>query len=112
LGVINGQAGNHQRAVEYIYRALAVKPNWAEAYNNLGNALKDQERLDEAVACYRRALELKPDFAEAHHNQSLLLLLRGDFQRGWAEYQWRWKIKQWRRFSQALWDGQPPGGLY
>ena len=30
--------------------------------------LKDQGKLDEAVACYRRALELKPDFAEAHNN--------------------------------------------
>ena len=28
--------------------------------------LKDQGKLDEAVACYRRALELKPDYAEAH----------------------------------------------
>ena len=26
-------------------------------------SLKDQGKLDEAVACYRRALELKPDFA-------------------------------------------------
>ena len=32
----------------------------AEAHNNLGNALKDQGRLDEALACFRRAVELKP----------------------------------------------------
>ena len=30
--------------------------------------MKDQGKLDEAVACYRRALELKPDYAEAHNN--------------------------------------------
>jgi predicted O-linked N-acetylglucosamine transferase (SPINDLY family) len=30
--------------------------------------LKDQGKLDEAVACYHRALKLKPDFAEVHSN--------------------------------------------
>ena len=30
--------------------------------------MKDQGKLDEAVACYRRALELKPDYAVAHSN--------------------------------------------
>jgi hypothetical protein len=41
-----------------------------------------------------------------------LSLLKGDFQRGWAEYQWRWKTKQapQRGFSQPLWDGQPLEG--
>ena len=37
-------------------------------HGNLGVALKDQGKLDEAVACYRRALELNPDFAAAHSN--------------------------------------------
>ena len=34
----------------------------------MGNALWDQGKLDEAVACYRRALELNPGYAEAHSN--------------------------------------------
>ncbi len=38
-GVINAQTGNHRVAVEYIRRALTVKPDWAEAHDNLGNAL-------------------------------------------------------------------------
>src|SRR5208283_1608123 len=47
-----------------------------------------------------------------HMNQSLLLLLTGDFEHGWAEYQWRWKTKdfQQREFSRPLWDGQPLKG--
>ena len=48
--------------------ALELKPDYAEAHNNLGVAFEDQGKLDEAVACYRRALELKPDYAEAHNN--------------------------------------------
>ena len=36
------------------------KPDYADAHSNLGNALKEEGRLDEAVASYHRALELNP----------------------------------------------------
>jgi tetratricopeptide (TPR) repeat protein len=49
-------------------RALAYRPNYTEAYNNLGNVLKDQGKLEEAVASYRQALTHKPDFAQVHYN--------------------------------------------
>jgi predicted O-linked N-acetylglucosamine transferase (SPINDLY family) len=45
-----------------------IKPDYAEAYNNLGNSLRDQGKLDEAIACYRQALLIKPDYAEAYNN--------------------------------------------
>ena len=63
--------GKLDEAVACYRRALELKPDYAEAHNNLGNALNDQGKLDEAVACYRRALELKPDYAEAHNNLAL-----------------------------------------
>ncbi len=111
LGIALNEQGKLDEAVACHRRALELKPDFAEIHNNLGVALKDQGKLDEAVACYRRALELKSDYADAHVNLSLLLLT-GDFQRGWAEYQWRWKTKQCppRDFSQAPWDGQPLEG--
>ena len=61
-------SGKLDEAVACYRRALELKPDFAEAHNNLGTALKNQGKLDEAVACYRRALELNPDFAEAHNN--------------------------------------------
>ena len=54
-----------------------MNPDFAEAHNNLGNSLKEQGKLDEAVACYRRALELKPNYAEAHNNLGAALQDRG-----------------------------------
>ena len=44
--------GKLDEAVACYRRALELKPDFAEAHNNLGNALKDQGKLDEAVACY------------------------------------------------------------
>jgi len=68
LGVIAYQDGKHQAGVECIQRALAHRPDWAEAHYNLGNAWKIRGKLDEAVASYQRALQLKPDYAAAHNN--------------------------------------------
>jgi len=42
-----------------------LKPDSALAYNSLGDAFREQGKLDEAVACFRRALELKPSYASA-----------------------------------------------
>ena len=95
-------------AIACFRRALQLKPDYAEAYGNLGTALQGQGLLAEASACYRRALELKPDYAEAHWNRALLWLRSGNWAEGWPEYEWRWQTKDWRpRCSpQMLWTGQ------
>jgi predicted O-linked N-acetylglucosamine transferase (SPINDLY family) len=74
-------------------RALELKPDYAEAHNNLGVALKDQGRLDEAVACYRRALELKPDFAEAPNNLGNALKDQGKLDEAVACYRRALELK-------------------
>ena len=79
---------------------------------NLGTALQDQGKLDEAVACFRRAVELNPEYADAHNNLSLVMLQRGDFNGGWLEYEWRWKCKEYRAgaLMRPPWDGSPVAG--
>ena len=49
-------------------RSIALKPEYAEAYNNLAIILVKQERGDEAIANYHKALRLKPEYPEAHKN--------------------------------------------
>ena len=68
LGVIAFQMGQHEFAVEYTSRAIALNGTQSAFHSNLGNALQAQEKLEEAVASYRRALELKPDYVVAHYN--------------------------------------------
>ena len=67
------------RSGSFLQRAVQLKPDFAEAHNNLGVAFKNQRKLDEAVACYRRALELKPDYAEAHNNLGNALKDQGNW---------------------------------
>jgi tetratricopeptide (TPR) repeat protein len=109
IGTVLQDEGKLDEAVNYFQQALVRNPSYAAAHNNLGTALQEQGRLDEAVASYRRALELKPDYVDARANQSLAMLSQGDFERGWLEYEWRWKTGQLldRKFSQPRWDGAP-----
>ncbi|HLA26408.1 MAG TPA: tetratricopeptide repeat protein [Syntrophales bacterium] len=90
-------------------RAIEIKPDYADAHNNLGNTLRDLGRLVEAEASYRRALEIKPDYADAKYNKSLLLLLLGCFEEGWEKYEWRWRRKEspgMPDFGRPLWLGE------
>jgi protein O-GlcNAc transferase len=50
-------------------RAIALKPDYAEAYNKRGIALRDLKRPDDALTSYDRAIALKPDYAEAYNNR-------------------------------------------
>ena len=91
-------------------QAIALQPDYAEAHYNRGIALEQLWQLDAAVASYGQAIALKPDYAEAYWNRSLVLLLLGHFDRGWEDYEWRWKNKRLdligRNFRQPLWLGK------
>ena len=48
-------------AIAQYQKALQIKPDNAEARNNLGNALLQKGRVDEALVQYQKALQIKPD---------------------------------------------------
>ena len=47
---------------------INAKPDYAEAYNNLGVILQAQERLEEAIEACKQAINIKPDYAEAYNS--------------------------------------------
>jgi protein O-mannosyl-transferase len=62
-----------EEAVPHFNRALELKSDFSQVHNNLGTALLELGRLDEAKAKYETALRLKPDDAEVHYNLGLVL---------------------------------------
>jgi eukaryotic-like serine/threonine-protein kinase len=70
LGVtypINQESGVNER-LRWYQAAVAAAPANLAALNNLGVALIDAGRWDEAIACYKNAIELDPKFVIAHVN--------------------------------------------
>ena len=63
-----------EEAVASYDKAIAIKPDYAEAYSNRGVALRDLKRPEQALASYDKAIAIKPDFAEVYCNRGVALM--------------------------------------
>jgi tetratricopeptide (TPR) repeat protein len=73
---------NRQAEAESAYRrVLEARPGDDRALNNLGNAVFQQGRADEAIEIYQRAIELNPANPAAHFNLSQVYTHRYDYQK-------------------------------
>ena len=70
-------------------RAVALDPADPHCRHNLGIVHYDRLELDQAIGCAEAALAIDPDFAGGHFGIAEASLLRGEFARGWEEYEWR-----------------------
>jgi len=66
--------------------AVEVVPQSAKAHFNLGNALRDQEDLERAIASYRQALQIYPQYAEVYFNVGVIYQTLGDLNRSLDAY--------------------------
>jgi tetratricopeptide (TPR) repeat protein len=129
----NALAGNrkHAAAIECFQQVQRLAPGHAASHYNMGRALAELDRLDDAVASFQAALvnapvETEPSRladihaalgqafvglgrydearAECHAiaaiepgvaewNESLVLLLLGQYKAGWRKYEGRWQVK-------------------
>ncbi|MEX0269312.1 tetratricopeptide repeat protein [Leptolyngbyaceae cyanobacterium UHCC 1019] len=115
LGNALKEMGNFAEAAVYYEQAIGLKPDYAKAYNNWGNIFRDEGDLQTAIQYYDQATAIEPNFAEAHWNKALTLLVGGDLERGFAEYEWRKHVnlpsfKSLRDFPGPRWDGSPLNG--
>lgn len=139
LGDIATRLGEYDSAQVYLQEALELAPVSPEILTGLGNLRKHQRRFDEARALYRRCLTVspghavaannlasllppteaipvleavlreRPDFAEAHYSLAMNYLRSGKLERGWQEYEWRFRKETepvaMRPYTYPQWDG-------
>ena len=48
--------------------AIKIKPDYAEAYNNLGAVLFNAKMTEEAIDYFKEAIRIRPGFAAAQKN--------------------------------------------
>ena len=85
-GAVLKGLGQFDASVEAYNKSLAIKPDYAEAHNNMGVTLKDQDKLEEAIEAYNKALAIKPDYAEAYNNMGIALQEKGKLEEAIEAY--------------------------
>jgi tetratricopeptide (TPR) repeat protein len=74
-------------------RTLACAYESSFAHNNLGNALLQEGKPDQAILHFQKALQMEPGNAKAHNNLANILVQKGDADGAIAEYQKALQIK-------------------
>lgn len=76
LGRLLGRAGvDPQQVISEFRSAVRLRPDFVEAYNNLGLALTQSDRTTEAIRAFEEALRLDPDFVDARANLGGVLVV-------------------------------------
>jgi YaiO family outer membrane protein len=84
-GVAARTAGQNERAIELLGRAVAAEPANADAHLQLGLALLAAGRLDEAERSFRRTLEIAPGYEDARIGLARVAQRKGETQRALSE---------------------------
>ncbi len=83
-----GELKRHQEAINAYTRAIALDPNYANAYNNRGSAYSDLKQYQQAIADYTHAIELAPTDAPIfYHNLGITYARWGRFDEALDCYQ-------------------------
>ncbi|MDP6651838.1 MAG: tetratricopeptide repeat protein, partial [Gammaproteobacteria bacterium] len=78
LGAANAGLRRFDKAIRNYKQAITIKPDYVEAYSNLGIALKEKGDLGAAIETYKQAIKINPSYAEAHSNLGNALKEKGD----------------------------------
>jgi hypothetical protein len=96
-----------------IRRAEALAPT--DPVGHFNESMLRYERLEPepCIRAARRAIALKPDMPEAHMRLGQVLLLVGELEEGWEEYEWRYQISGAQplmpKTDRPQWDGRELG---
>ena len=108
LGAILVEVGQTEEATSCLEMSVELDGNYAAAWGNLGNARQDQLRLEDARKAHARGLALEPENPDLHWNNAMTLLLNGDYEAGFEEYEWRLKMPKIapRALTSPIWQGE------
>ena len=93
LSAVHEARGDYDRMRQHAAQAAALDPSYPESYNLLANCEMEAGRYSDALALYERAISLDPDNRNANWNLALIWLLRGEFDRGWRQFEWRKRLQ-------------------
>jgi tetratricopeptide (TPR) repeat protein len=112
VGMFLARLGREDEALPWYDRSLNLQPNAMGALSNKAFALNHLHRFAECLALYDRIRTVDPNNMRGVFQASLVHLLTGNFEAGWAEQEARWAISGLSiarfGFSQPRWLGKEP----
>jgi tetratricopeptide (TPR) repeat protein/glycosyltransferase involved in cell wall biosynthesis len=94
--------------------AIAIDPAYPESWNLLANMEMEDGEYDQALEHYQHVISLDPGNRNANWNLALIWLLRGDFERGWKQFEWRKRLQSvvfdHGDYGANEWTGDPLNG--
>lgn len=80
------QINHWQNNFALFEHALHVTSDNFLAHNNLGIAVAEQGKIEEAIAHYREAIRIKPNYLDAHYNLGVNLTKQGRYEEAMDHY--------------------------
>lgn len=112
LALMIMRRGHTDEALALVEKALSLAPGDSRSWLHLGTVMLHQNRIEAARQVFLKSIAIDPGDAEAHASLGLALLLAGNLPEGFAEYEWRRRIKtvMAEDHPHPLWDGSPLAG--
>ena len=105
--VLFRELGQFEEGEKHIETALGLAPNNETVLCNWTMVLQQRGRFQEALDLSDRLLAANPHLHEVRLNRGLILLTRGEFWRGWPDYEARKRLPDFpkRVLPWPEWDG-------
>jgi len=96
-------AGKDEEAIQWYDKALAIYPNYVEAWYGKGKCLSLLDRYEEAIQCYDNALSINPNYTFVWDSKAEALSIIG---RNEEAIEWYDKLLEVYPGSPYDWDGK------
>tara|TARA_B110000008_G_scaffold276479_1_gene315843 strand:- start:242 stop:2059 length:1818 start_codon:yes stop_codon:yes gene_type:complete len=87
-GVCNKANNQFNDAIDDFNHAVSIKPDYAEAYYNLGVTLREIGNPNAAIIVYQKALSINHHYVNAHNNLGQIFLVKEDFNAAIEHLEW------------------------
>ena len=114
LGGIYQKLESLPKAHKYYKKAFYLDPNSTNILESLASYYKDIGNLNNSIKYYKKAIDLNSTSEYLHTNLGISMIMNGDFQNGWKEYENRWNTKDFKalisKYKGKLWSNENLNG--
>jgi tetratricopeptide (TPR) repeat protein len=83
-GLDYAQNLEYQQAIKEFINAIKINPNYARAYNCLGNVHNSLNNPREAITYFEKAIQINPNYARAYNNLAGVYFSLGEYRQAIA----------------------------